>query len=116
MGAKERKVELYLSQKIQALGGRAYKWISPGRRGVPDRICVLPKSLVIFVETKAPGGTTSELQNKELEYLKYLGHLAFVIETPYQVDMLVAYILKHYENLKKVKGQLDDTLRARTDS
>ena len=27
---------------IRKLGGRAFKWVSPGNDGVPDRIVVLP--------------------------------------------------------------------------
>ena len=47
----ENKIKLYVEQ----LGGKAYKWTSPGTRGVPDRIVILPKGRIVFVEVKRPG-------------------------------------------------------------
>ena len=38
----EKNIENYLKNKIKKLGGVAYKFVSPGMVGVPDRICVLP--------------------------------------------------------------------------
>lgn len=39
---------------VKKLGGLAYKWVSPGATGVPDRIFILT-GRVIFVEFKRPG-------------------------------------------------------------
>ena len=36
----EKTVEAYLRDRMRSLGGKAYKWVSPGNDGVPDRICV----------------------------------------------------------------------------
>lgn len=52
---KERKVEEYIIEKVKSLGGKCYKFVSPGNNGVPDRIVLLPPGQVHFVELKAPG-------------------------------------------------------------
>ena len=36
---REKEIEKILVLEVKKLGGRAYKWISPGNDGVPDR-CV----------------------------------------------------------------------------
>lgn len=59
---KERDIEAYLRVRVKALGGIAYKFVSPGHAGVADRIVCLPGGVVWFVEVKAPGGKLSPLQ------------------------------------------------------
>ena len=39
---KESELELRLVHGVSRLGGRAYKFVSPGNVGVPDRLVVLP--------------------------------------------------------------------------
>ena len=38
---KEKSIEKRLVDGVKALGGRCYKWVSPGNSGVPDRIVLL---------------------------------------------------------------------------
>jgi hypothetical protein len=38
----ERDIERYLVRRTVEHGGIAYKWVSPGRVGVADRIVLLP--------------------------------------------------------------------------
>jgi hypothetical protein len=59
---RERDIEAYLRDRVKALGGTAYKWVSPGLAGVADRIVLLPGGVVWFVEVKAPSGRMSPLQ------------------------------------------------------
>ena len=58
----EKDIERYLATRITALGGKAYKWVSPAHIGVADRIVVLPGGVVWFVEVKTIGGRLSPLQ------------------------------------------------------
>ena len=51
----ESTFERKLCDYIKSLGGKAYKWVSPGTPGVPDRIAILPGGKVIFIEGKRPG-------------------------------------------------------------
>jgi Holliday junction resolvase len=85
---RERDVERYLVEKIRALGGRAYKWVSPSQRGVPDRLCVLPGGRVLAVEVKRPGGKVTRLQERELAQLNALGMQAAVVDSIESVEKL----------------------------
>ena len=58
----ERDIERYLVRRTIEHGGKAYKWVSPGRVGVADRIVLLPGGVVWFVEVKAAKGRLSPLQ------------------------------------------------------
>lgn len=48
----EKEIEKILVQEVKKLGGRAYKWVSPGNNGVPDRIIIFPGQMPIFTELK----------------------------------------------------------------
>jgi hypothetical protein len=59
---KEADVERHLVRLVEKAGGKAYKFVSPGRAGVADRLVVLPGGRVWFVELKVKGGRLSALQ------------------------------------------------------
>ena len=44
----ESEIEQKLREKVKAMGGRAFKFVSPGNSGVPDRLVVLPGGKVRF--------------------------------------------------------------------
>lgn len=69
----EREIEKKLVDGVRKLGGRAYKFVSPGNDGVPDRIVVLPGISPVFVELKTETGRLSSLQNVQIKRLKDLG-------------------------------------------
>ena len=52
---RENRVEEALRKKVIAAGGLCLKFVSPGQRGVPDRLCIMPHGVVAFAELKAPG-------------------------------------------------------------
>ena len=70
----ESKLEQAVRKYIKSLGGQAFKWVSPGETGVPDRICILPGGKVIFIELKRPGRKNglSERQKKIARVLEAL--------------------------------------------
>ena len=74
----EKDIEKYLRNKVKTdLGGRAYKFVSPGNNGVPDRLIALPYGKAVFVETKAPGKKSTPLQKAQQEKLRRLGFRVF---------------------------------------
>lgn len=77
----ESKLEQKLIAHIKKLGGIAYKFTSPNRRGVPDRLCVMPNGRVLFVELKAPGKAPTPLQQHEHCLLRALGHTVLLIDS-----------------------------------
>jgi len=86
---RERDIELYLSRRVKALGGRAYKFISPGNDGVPDRLVCLPGGRVLFVELKSPGKKPTPLQLKQIDFLRSLGFDVFVADSRDVVDSIL---------------------------
>lgn len=89
---RESDLEKRLKDKIEQLGGLCFKWVSPGRRGVPDRICILPKGRTIFVEMKAPNGRLSPLQKKRIQELESLKHEVRVLYSKQKVDEFIKEI------------------------
>ena len=87
----EKPIERYLVQQIRYLGGTAYKFTSPGKRSVPDRVCVLPHGYVLFIECKAPGEIPTPEQERELKRLKDLGQWAYWVDTKGRIDTLVKF-------------------------
>ena len=74
----EKQVEQYIVRQIKKLGGTAYKFTSPGRRSVPDRICVMPKGTIVFVEVKKKSGSLTPGQRHEISAMRKLGHIVAV--------------------------------------
>jgi hypothetical protein len=75
---REKEIEHYFVKQVKKAGGKAYKWVSPGNLGVPDRIVFFPQRVVILVELKAPGKTLSKSQIKrheELERFSFWPHI-----------------------------------------
>lgn len=70
---REKDIETVLVREVKRMGGRAYKWTSPGNDGVPDRIVILPNRNPIFVELKTEKGKLSELQRVQIRRLRELG-------------------------------------------
>lgn len=70
---RESEIERQLVAGIKKLGGRCYKWVSPGNAGVPDRIAVLPGGRVVFIELKTETGRLSKLQEVQIRRLRELG-------------------------------------------
>ena len=92
MKITEKSIEIYLRDRIKKIGGVAFKFISPGNDGVPDRLICLPTGQVIFVELKAPGKTTRPLQDLQISRLRNLNFKVFIIDSKEKVDELLEMI------------------------
>lgn len=69
------------SLEVKKAGGVAFKFISPGRRSVPDRIVLLPGGRIVFVECKAPGKPPRAGQLREHGRLRALGFTVVVLDS-----------------------------------
>lgn len=81
----EKEIEKILVAEVKKLDGRAYKWVSPGNDGVPDRIVIFPDRAPVFVELKTERGRLSSLQRIQCKRLKELGQDVRVV---YGIDGL----------------------------
>lgn len=70
---REKEIEKRLVTGVKNLGGKAYKWVSPGNNGVPDRIVILPGRAPVFVELKTESGRLTALQEVQISRLRDLG-------------------------------------------
>lgn len=86
---EEQKIELYLKRQVELIGGKAYKFTSPGVRGVPDRIVILPGGKIFFIELKAPGKKLRPLQEAIHKQLKKLGCKVLTIDSKEMVDKFI---------------------------
>ena len=87
---RERDIEKCLVTEVKKLGGRAYKWTSPGNDGVPDRIVILPGRPPIFVELKTELGELTALQKVQISRLRDLGQDVRVLYGMDDVDRFMA--------------------------
>jgi hypothetical protein len=91
----EKEVEQKLRRMVQARGGLCLKWVCPGWAGVPDRILLLPRGRVIFVELKRPkGGIVSPLQKWWRSKLLQLGfdhYFIYNTEDVQDLDQLLRF-------------------------
>ena len=85
----ENQVENYLIKKVSALGGKAWKFVSPGNAGVPDRL-ITYNSKAFFVEVKRPGGKPRALQKATVAQIRATGMKVYCISTKAQVDELTS--------------------------
>jgi hypothetical protein len=77
----EKTIENQLIKAVKRIGGRAVKFVSPGFNGMPDRLVLLPKGRIAFVEVKAPGKKPRALQVARIEMLRDLGFQVFVLDS-----------------------------------
>ena len=76
---RESELERILVDEVRKVGGRAYKWVSPGNDGVPDRIVFFPDGSVYFVELKTETGKVSAQQKIQQTRLRDLGQHVLTI-------------------------------------
>ena len=81
----ERQIESRLRLGVLALGGKAYKFLSPGNNGVPDRI-VLIMGKCYFVELKKPGKDLEPLQRAVRKDFARLGFKVYKFDTLTDVE------------------------------
>ncbi len=86
----EKEIEAHLRERVKNdLRGKAYKWVSPGNDGVPDRIVCLPNGKVAFVELKAPGKRPRPRQTVRHEELRRLGFRVEVLDSREAIDKFI---------------------------
>ncbi len=88
---RESEVERYFVRRVKEAGGLQRKFVSPGHRGVPDRI-VVHRGSVYFVEMKAPGEDLRDDQSREHDKLREVGAEVHTLSSKNQVDYFIAWM------------------------
>lgn len=70
----EKDIEKKVCDYAKSLGILCYKFTSPARRSVPDRLFIMPASKgVFFIEFKRKGGKPTDAQLVEIEKIRKQG-------------------------------------------
>lgn len=73
----ESDLEKKCKEYAEALGGRLPKWVSPGNRGVHDRILLLPGLPVAFIEFKWRRGRVKPEQERWHQWMRANGFRSY---------------------------------------
>lgn len=93
-GVSEEKIEAYLKRRVEECGGMCEKFVSPGKRGVPDRLVTWPRpgfAQIHFIELKTVGGKLQPWQERDHEERRKLGCHVRVFWTKRMVDEYVEH-------------------------
>ena len=85
----ESALERKLVNGVKKAGGLAWKFVSPGHAGVPDRIVMMPGGHVFFIELKTETGTLTPLQ---IEIHNTLRDMGFNCRTLYGKQYVEGFI------------------------
>jgi len=88
----EKDIEKRLVAGVTALGGKAWKFVSPAHRGVSDRLVVLPGGRVWFVELKTETGHLTPLQEVFRREVQALGCNYVCLYGAADVDNWLLYV------------------------
>lgn len=91
----EKQIENHFIWAVERANGKTWKFKSPGRRGVSDRIACLPDGSTWFVELKRPkGGVVSKLQMLFADDMKSLNQNYACLWTKEQIDTFIKTLPK----------------------
>lgn len=75
----ESTIENAVVRRLQRRGIRTLKLNLQSNRGWPDRLVILPKGQVVWLEFKVPKGRLTKLQEYVHDWLRRQGHRVEVV-------------------------------------
>lgn len=97
----EKVIEEKVCSHARSLGCLVYKFTSPSRRSVPDRLFILPGGRVVMIEFKRAGAKPTPSQEVEIEKLWKQGVKVYVIDNVEEGKRLVTLEVDPYGIGKK---------------
>lgn len=76
----EREIESKVCEYAKSKGLLVYKFTSPARSSVPDRLFILPSGKVYFIEFKRTGEVATPQQEREHVRIRGHGVPVFVVD------------------------------------
>lgn len=77
---REKYIEQKLRNEVKKKGGVCLKLAATGLDGIPDRLVLMAKGKIGFVELKAPKQKPRKLQLVRIKNLKEMGFKVYVID------------------------------------
>lgn len=77
----ERDIEKKVCDYAKSLGCLVYKFTSPSRRSVPDRLFITPDGNIGFIEFKRAGGKPTAAQEVEIKKIQQHKVSAWVVDS-----------------------------------
>lgn len=90
----ERDIEKRLARAVESLNGKCLKFVSPGTRGVPDRIVIIA-GVVWFVELKTVSGRCTPIQRHMQRRLMEVGAQVRVLHSKESVDAFIEEVSQY---------------------
>lgn len=77
----EKQIEAKVCKYAKEKGLLVYKFVSPARAAVPDRLFILPSGFVFFIEFKRTGKKLTPAQERESTRLQEYNMTVFEVDT-----------------------------------
>ncbi len=101
----EKDIEKAVCDYAKSLGILSYKFTSPARRSVPDRIFIMPGGRAFMIEFKRKGAVPTPAQAVEIAKLRKQGFSVHVIDSKESGRCTVSHLLKHVMIFTPVEPQ-----------
>ena len=88
----EKDIEKKFTKAIRHVDGIALKLVSPSFNGIPDRLVLMPKGKIGFVEIKDKGKKPRALQTSRHNMLRQLGFKVFVLDNVDDIEKIIKEI------------------------
>lgn len=102
----EKDIESYGKKVCEREGWLFEKFVSPEKRGVPDRLVTAP-NIMFFIEFKRPGAFATPAQSRDHTYRRRLGHMVFVVDSYEEMNAVVVIVLTMIELKKQPSYQTE---------
>jgi hypothetical protein len=86
----EKELEAKFKKRIEECGGMVWKFVSPGKNGVPDRIVFTGGGKCVFAEVKKPGEKMRRLQLYRSKQIVKCGCPVWQIDSERKIEMFLA--------------------------
>lgn len=85
----EKEIEAAVCKYAKEKGFEVYKFSSPNRVGVPDRMFVAPFQRVFWIEFKRAGGVPTPVQEREARKLTDCGFTVYLVDDVAQGKQII---------------------------
>lgn len=85
----EKAIERYLTDRVRDMGGVCLKYNNPGMAGYPDRVCLLPGGVTVWIELKSRDGRLSGIQRIRIAGMRRMGHTVCVCKSKEDIDSVL---------------------------